>query len=147
MTLKIADLKIFKRSFQSLHQLERLNLLQCDIDGFVNSMQTTIEPVRVESIKTFEMYKCHLAFLLLLQTPNLTSLKIAGNSDLESAAMIPAFLAGLAKLEKLALWNEDFNDFEDIEKALMTSINMPLHNLSLRQIKNPFQSNENLMEH
>lgn len=145
MNLKIADLKIFKKSFQALHQLERLNLLQCDIDGYENSMQASIEPAKIESIKTLEMYKSHLAFLLLLQTPNLTSLKIAGNSDLESTAIIPAFLTGLAKLEKLALWKEDFEDFEQIEMALLTSINMPLRNLSMRQLKNPFQSNENLM--
>lgn len=146
MKLNIEDVKLFKKTFQALHHLEKVIMLQFEIDGYENSMQTTIEPAKVESLKSIEMYNTHLAFLLCVTTPNLTCLKIAGNSDLESAAIIPLFLAGLTKLEKLALWKADFEDFEQIEESQLTSINTPLRNLSLRQLKNPFQSNENLME-
>lgn len=82
-----------------------------------------------------------------MKTPNLHSLKINDKSDLETSAIVPTFLADqpLPKLEQLAIWNIDFEDFEEIEKEKLSTINIPLRNLSLQSLKAPFKGPENVM--
>lgn len=88
---------------------------------------------------------CSLQFLLFLKTPNLISFKVCNKSDLESPTIITSFIADqpLEKLEKLALWTIDFEDFEEIEKQKLANINIPLRNLSMFYLTSPMQNNEN----
>lgn len=89
-----------------------------------------------------------MQFLLFLTAPNLNSLKICNKSDLESPTIITSFLADqpLNKLEKLALWTIDFEDFEEIEKEQLAKIQIPLRSLSMHYLTAPFQNDENLLK-
>jgi hypothetical protein len=91
-----------------------------------------------------------------MKTPNLHSFKIDDQGQIETPAMIPAFFTDqpLLKLEKLAIWNLDFEDFAevaepgeivDIQTEKLQTINIPLKNLSLQSLKVAFKGPENVM--
>lgn len=142
---KITDKKLIRKTFQSLRNLECLKMSECDINDYENSMQNTIEAVEMVSIKHILLSSTHLAILLFLKTPNLISLKICNKSDLETPTIATTFIADqpLEKLEKLAIWNFDFDDFNDVEKEKLAKIKIPLRNLSLHYLISPFQNIEN----
>lgn len=146
MTFKTIDAKLFRKTFQSLTLLEKLSLQDVDIDGHNKTKHSTIDPVEIPTLKTIDMYGTHLFFLLLILPPNLQSLKIGDRGIIDSAAIIPKFLAKLPKLEKLALWKIDFDDFDDIEICNLSAITAPLKNLSIRQLQKPFKSDANFLE-
>lgn len=58
--LKIADKKLFRKTFQALHNLETLQMSECDIDDFENSMLSTIERVEMKALKDIHFSSTHL---------------------------------------------------------------------------------------
>lgn len=65
MDFKIADKKLFRKTLESLHSLETLKMSECDISGYENSMQDTIEPVEIKSLKNIHLSATHLGVSLI----------------------------------------------------------------------------------
>jgi Leucine-rich repeat (LRR) protein len=79
---QIPELKLFKKSLQSLHQLENLSLYNCDIDDYENSMQSSVtaEPVHLESLKNLYVSSSHLV-VSLISLFSLIAIKIVSSSS------------------------------------------------------------------
>lgn len=60
MSFKNSDLKLFRKSLETLHQLESFTLHNCDINGYENSMQSSIEPAQLDNLKNLHLYSSHL---------------------------------------------------------------------------------------
>lgn len=90
-----------------------------------------------------------LQLLLFIKTPNLKTLQIFDDqTKLDTPIVLMAFLGEqpLQKMEKFCFWNYEFNSIYKVDKQKIQDIKIPLRNLSLRNLKNPFQNDENLVE-
>lgn len=149
VTFNFSDYKLIRKTFQSLHHVERMVFFAAELEDFDQTVFSQVEPVEMVNLQNIQLLSdSSVELLLFMKTPNLKSLKIASPiKSLNLALDIISFLGNpsLEKLEKLVLWNIDFEDnalkLEDIQK-----IKSPLRNLSLRHLKAPFHKDEYFME-
>lgn len=60
MEFKMSDEKLLRKTFQALQHLETLQMYECDIESFNNSMVNTIEHVEVKTLKSIHLSATHL---------------------------------------------------------------------------------------